>query len=313
MPGSAGASGPVRPKAHQWRFVHHGRCSDFSTMYVEKGMSETGRHDLEKAAANWDDDSDGSGNKCLEVVVAPAPGGQLAKGQSIPVTATLTLRNSGTPVPGATWTIAYVDIGTFTGGTGGAFTATGGEPDGPGNTIIAHVAGQSIAGRARGAWHAMANPAYTAIMAIDSTGKFATHDAAARLTGKIGLPLQVGSSPRMWTASGTSDWSDIVFTPKIPCSYIEPLYGGRWSVTLVEQPDGRLQGSWSADNDTTVTASVLCPPAAPIPGQPGPRPLGVEPLTFSLPAEGGSVAVAGDVIDGGDGFTSVGTIAIRRD
>jgi hypothetical protein len=104
-----------------------------------------------------------------------------------------------------------------------------------------------------------------------------------------------------------------VFTPKIPCSYIEPHYGGRWSVTLVEQPDGRLQGSWSADKDTTVSASVLCPPAAPIPGQPGPRPLGVEPLTFSLPAEGGSVPVAGDVIDGGDGFTSVGTITITRD
>jgi hypothetical protein len=41
--------------------------------------------------------------------------------------------------------------------------------------------------------------------------------------------------------------------------------------------------------------------------------VGVEPLTFSLPAEGGSVAVKGDVVDAGDGFHSVGTITITRD
>jgi hypothetical protein len=280
---------------------------------VEKGMSDAGRFDIEKAAANWEDDSTPSGNKCLEVVFAPAPGGQLGKGQSIPVTATLTLRNSGTPVPGATWTIPQVDIGTFTGGTGGVFTATGGEPGSSRITIIAHAAGQSIAGRARGAWYALADTAYHATMAMDETANFATHDATAKLDGVIGLTLQPGSSPRMWTGSGSSNWSQIVFTPKIPCSYIEPHYGGRWSVTLVEQADGRLSGTWGVDNETTVTESVSCPPAEPIPGQPGPRPVGVEPLTFSLPAEGGSVAVKGDVVDAGDGFHSVGTITITRD
>jgi hypothetical protein len=66
------------------------------------------------------------------------------------------------------------------------------------------------------------------------------------------------------------------------------------------------------DAATMVTASVVCPPAGAIPGEPGPRPVGIAPTSFLMPATGGSGALGGSVTEGGDGFTRTGSIAVEQ-
>jgi len=86
--------------------------------------------------------------------------------------------------------------------------------------------------------------------------------------------------------------------------------GGTWGVTITSLPDDTIRVAWTADDATQVTASVACPGASPIPGQPGPRPLGVEPLSFVLPAAGGTQRLTGSVTSGDGGFFTDGTIEV---
>jgi hypothetical protein len=105
------------------------------------------------------------------------------------------------------------------------------------------------------------------------------------------------------------EWANIQFTPKI-CSFINPVAGGTWSVTITEQPNDMIDVDYSFDAATLVTASVLCPPAGPIPGEPGPSMVGVAPTSFLMPSSGGTGAVGGGFVDGGDGFTHSGTLVV---
>lgn len=47
-----------------------------------------------------------------------------------------------------------------------------------------------------------------------------------------------------------------------------------------------------------------------LPGQPGPRPLGVEPVSFVLPATGGTQRLTGSVTSADGGFFTGGTIVV---
>ena len=46
------------------------------------------------------------------------------------------------------------------------------------------------------------------------------------------------------------------------------------------------------------------------PGLQGPSVLAMTPLTFTLPAAGGTQALAGAILDAGDGFTTSGTLTL---
>ena len=46
------------------------------------------------------------------------------------------------------------------------------------------------------------------------------------------------------------------------------------------------------------------------PGLPGPSVLAMTPLTFTVPAAGGAQALGGTILDGGDGFTTNGTLTV---
>ncbi len=63
------------------------------------------------------------------------------------------------------------------------------------------------------------------------------------------------------------------------------------------------------------TASVDCPPSGeldppPISGQPGPGIVGVAPMSFQLPAAGGSQPVTGGVQADGEGFFNDGVLTV---
>jgi hypothetical protein len=282
-------------------------ASDQTDATIEASVSDTGRDDLRKAAKNWESASDSGSNPCLKVVFSP-PTALLKPGQSTGVTATLSLVKDGTPVP-ATWSIVYVGTGQFTGGPGGAFTATGGE-SATEYTVAASVVATSVAGRVRGNWDARRHPSYKVVFTSAQTANTATHDATATLSGTLFTVPQEGSDPQTSTASGPVDWSNIVFTPKIGCSYQDPVSGGTWGVTITDQPGDTIRVTWTADNATRVTASVACPGAPAIPGQPGPRPLGVEPVSFVLPATGGTQRLTGSVTSDDGGFFTDGTIVV---
>ena len=61
-----------------------------------------------------------------------------------------------------------------------------------------------------------------------------------------------------------------------------------------------------------MTASVVCPDAPVIPGQPGPSLVNPLPTTFEMPVAGGQQAISGGVLSGGQGFAHSGTITIAR-
>ncbi len=148
---------------------------------------------------------------------------------------------------------------------------------------------------------------YTVTLTSAETADFATHSATATLGGSL-VAVET-ASPGTWTASGPVQWSNIQFTPKI-CSFVNPVAGGTWSVSITEQPNDMIDVDYSFDAATLVTASVVCPPAGPIPGEPGPSMVGVAPTSFLMPSSGGTGAVGGGFVDGGDGFTHSGTLVV---
>lgn len=283
-------------------------AADATAARTEATISDRGRADLRDAAKNWETaDGSSNGNRCLKVAFTP-PTAVLKTGQSLGVTAAVTLRNGGATVP-ATWEIVYVGAGQFTGGAGNAFTAIGGES----NTefsVAAAVVGSSVAGRVWGTWVARRLPSYKVEFTASGTANTATHDATAKLSGTLFTVAQEGSDPPKSAASGPVTWSDIVFTPKIECSYINPVSGGTWGTTVTSLPDGTIRVTWTADDQTKVDASVHCPGSEPVAGQPGPRPLGMEPVEFILPASGGTQAISGSVTHGSSGFHTNGTITV---
>lgn len=153
-------------------------------------------------------------------------------------------------------------------------------------------------------------PAYTVTLVDAETASFATHDASATLGGTLTLTPIVGSAPQRWTDLAPVTWSAITVTPKIECSYVDPTAAGTWSVTITDLGGDRIRVQLDFSSETAVSFTVLCPEAPPIHGQPGPRPVGLQPLSFELPAGGGVQPLSGSVAQGTDGFFSDGTLTV---
>jgi hypothetical protein len=276
----------------------------------ERAVSDDVRRQLEGAAANWQSTEDPSGNRCLEVVWTPLPGTKLAVGRTRGVQATLRLRASGAGVPTATWRVDQNAVGSFTGGGGGAFTATGAGPDGR-FTVDAQVVATSPAGRVRGGWFAADVPRYVVRIALAGTATLATHDARGDLE-VIDLTVTDPSDAAVQVASKPVSWSGIVFTSKEPsCTYTDPVGTGTATVRVDPLGEDRLRVRLDFSEDTKVDATVQCTGGPPIQGQPGPRPLNLQPLEWTLPTDGGVQAITGDVSEGDSSFRTTGTVEVR--
>jgi hypothetical protein len=145
---------------------------------------------------------------------------------------------------------------------------------------------------------------------VSGQGRFATHDAAGTMHAVL-LARRTGDE---WTASGPLQWMNVAFTPKLDCTYVDVLVPQiTWSVKITDAGNG-LSLAWTRSGNDGVTASVDCPgdpDPPPIPGQPGPSLVAIDPVSFPLPYAGGTTALSGGVQDGGDGFFNTGTIKVR--
>ncbi len=160
-------------------------------------------------------------------------------------------------------------------------------------------------------------PSYQVTLALTTDSVFATHTASGTLSGLlIATPASTGGgSPARFTASGPLEYQNLTFASLIPpCSYGNPVSAeGTWTVTVEATPAGRLSVTWGGGSaGLRTTATVVCPDAPAIPGQPGPALIRPDPTTFELPPEGGQQPIGGGLQDGGDGFTHTGTMTVTR-
>ncbi len=163
---------------------------------------------------------------------------------------------------------------------------------------------------------------YDVTVAANGAGNFATHSATAKfLTKVVATPGGgVGRLPATWTGQAVSQWDAISITSKTDCAYTDILTGGVMTVKLSITLDGRLNVRWETDQGGgTATAAVDCPPGGPgdpdpppIPGQPLVELAFAQPQDFELPAAGGSQPINGNVLSGGDGFTTDGVVTVKR-
>jgi hypothetical protein len=156
---------------------------------------------------------------------------------------------------------------------------------------------------------------YTVSLTVTGQGTFATHDASGRLA--ITVPAAPAGTGK-WTGTAPSAWESLAFTSKTECPYVSPVSGGMFTVNLELTDAGSLHVTWTTDAGGGMsTASVDCPPDGendppPIPGQPGPALAGAGPMSFELPAEGGSQPITGGFQDGGHGFFNDGVLTVVR-
>jgi hypothetical protein len=151
---------------------------------------------------------------------------------------------------------------------------------------------------------------YTVTLDDHETGNFATHDSSAKLSGSLALKAVDGSTPQRWTDMAPVTWSDITVTPKIECAFVDPVSAGTWSATVTDIGNDRIRVDLDFSSATAVLFTVMCPDSPPIHGEPGPRPVGLQPRSFELPAGGGVQPLSGSVAQGPDGFFTDGTLTV---
>jgi hypothetical protein len=123
-----------------------------------------------------------------------------------------------------------------------------------------------------------------------------------------------------WTDSGPLQWGDLAVSTKVPdCPLLSPVAPAiTWSVTITTSGDGQLQVSWAPSAADVATATVDCVPSGPgdpdpppVPGMPVAALVTTGPITFTVPAAGGTQPLSGEVSAGGDGFYDSGTITVK--
>ena len=108
------------------------------------------REELIRQRANWENAEQ---HRCATQVFDPVSIAFLAAGATTQVTGKVKA-NNGKLAASATWTVLRVGQGSFGGGAGGVFTATGAKADSSKDTVNAFVLAASRAGRVEGYWRA---------------------------------------------------------------------------------------------------------------------------------------------------------------
>jgi hypothetical protein len=144
--------------------------------------------------------------------------------------------------------------------------------------------------------------------------------AAAQSSGTINVTGSANRDPGV-TASARykgmfpAIYENLVFTPLVPCVFLNPVStSAPLEVVIDVTPAHDLKVDWriAGGADLSSSASIQCPMAPLIPGQPGPALINPAPMTFTLPLEGGTVPIAGGLPGPGGGWVHAGTITITR-
>ena len=155
---------------------------------------------------------------------------------------------------------------------------------------------------------------YVVAMRVQGLAEFATHSATGTFVFD-GVAEPSGGDPKTataWTLAKPAPWTNLVFTSRTDCAYVSPVTAGDMRVDITRVGDDRIRVRLIPSGGGSSTASVVCPDAPPIPGQPGPALIGTEPRDFELPLAGGTQPFSGGFKDGGDGWTNTGSITVTR-
>ena len=165
-------------------------------------------------------------------------------------------------------------------------------------------------------------PGYEVKLDDHETGTFATHDGAGRLVATLRLEPVAQSDPAKWTATGTLVWSEVTGASKIQyCDLVSPLSNGAWTVTATQAGPDSITINLDFSADTRVLWTMHCDfppdpgggndqPPTDSPGMLGVNALAMGPLTFTVPAAGGTQALSGEILYGTDGLRSSGTLTV---
>lgn len=171
---------------------------------------------------------------------------------------------------------------------------------------------------AKAAADRLCTPGYDVAIALRTDLTAATHTATGAITTSLvatSTPAGAGD-PTSFEATGPVAYEGTTFASTIGCPYIDPvIVPGNLTVTLTATAPGRLSVRWGltgAGTGPSVTASIACPDAPAVAGQPGPTLVAPAPLAFTLPADGGTQAIGGGFAGGGGSIVHSGTITVTR-
>lgn len=152
---------------------------------------------------------------------------------------------------------------------------------------------------------------YEVTLKVTGSATFATHLAGGAVDSTI-RALRPNRRARTWTGDGQYAWSGLTFVSKLPeCSYVSPVAPvAPWNVKLADAGSAQLQVDWAPGSSDATTATIVCKDGS-VPGQPGTALLTTGPNSFRVPYAGGSQAVTGLLVSGGDGWENTGTITVK--
>lgn len=161
---------------------------------------------------------------------------------------------------------------------------------------------------------------YDVTLNLNANGNFATHAATGAFSGTL-LAKRTsapGVVPVVSTASAPFAWTGLTCTMKIGSTLCYALIAPAvaWHATINTTKDA-LQVQWEIDGKDLATGTFDVQPSGPDDPDPPPVPgvglvysIGAAPQSFTLPYAGGTQAISGAVTEGGDGFTTTGTITV---
>ncbi len=273
---------------------------------------------LKRGEKHWYDDE-----ACLRLDGKPAAS-KLRAGQQTKVTASNAKAADGTPVKtGLTASgVASLLPGTASMAAGATFDFTLTAPNATPTVSSWKVVALSRAGKKTVQGTLGDQAAYEVKLDDHELGDFATHTSNGRIVATLRPEPVAQSNPAKWTGGGPLAWSEVTATSKIQyCDTVSPISGGAWTVTITQATPETLTVALDFSADTRVLWTMHCdfppdpggggdPPPTDSPGLQGPSVLAMTPLTFTVPAAGGTQALGGTLLDGGDGFTTNGTLTV---
>ncbi|MDQ8046516.1 MAG: hypothetical protein AAGC46_17505 [Solirubrobacteraceae bacterium] len=155
---------------------------------------------------------------------------------------------------------------------------------------------------------------------LDATGSgnLSTHTGTGTLHAQL-IARRTGQGT--WAGSGQLQWSVTGYGSLLPNAVaLNPVAAvSPWHAALALQPDGQLLVSWGLDGSDLATLSLDVIPdpgdtydPPPIPGLAFLSLIGAGPPQSTVPAGGGGFPISGGVLTNGKGFSSNGTVTVKR-
>ncbi len=159
---------------------------------------------------------------------------------------------------------------------------------------------------------------YDVTLSLTTYANFATHTSQGGVNAILtAVPDVLAIGPPRFTGMLPVLYENLIFTSLIPpCTMISPVSSvATLQVEIQPLSTTAAQVSWHADPSLVATATVSCPSTegpVDIPGQPGPALVAPDPMSFQVPLEGGTVAIAGGLTASGGGWVHAGTMTVTR-